>query len=198
MKKESNKDRVIAASLGLFNQSGTVAVTTNHIATHLHISPGNLYFHFSDRQEIVRHLFDRMCTDTYQVWYGDGRDLILRTPEELVELVFAVFYKYRFFHREMYHLRRIDPDLSALWKKHIKKMERLFLATYAQWVRQGWMRPLKDKHELQFISDTILITSNSFLNFYESTSKPARNRSIKVGAEYVLRLLMPYKTTSAH
>jgi AcrR family transcriptional regulator len=193
MKRETNKDRIITASLDLFNQSGTVSVTTNHIAAHLLISPGNLYFHYRDRQDIVRKLFERMCEETYQIWYGEDGNLVLRRPEELVEKVFEVFYKYRFFHREMYHLRRQDPQLSATWKKHIKKTERLFLATYSQWVRQGWMKPVADKAELQFISDTILITSSSFLNFYESAAKPARNRSIKVGADYVLRLLEPYK-----
>ena len=193
MKRESNKERIIAASLDLFNQSGTVAVTTNHIASHLLISPGNLYFHFRDRQDIVRQLFDRMCAEVYDVWYGGGPEVILRRPEELVELVFGVFYKYRFFHREMYHLRRIDPHLTALWKKHLKKTERLFFATYMQWVREGWMKPLQNKSELQFVSDTILITSSSFLNFYESAAKPARAKFIKDGAEYVLNLLQPYK-----
>lgn len=193
MKRETNKDRIISASLDLFNQSGTVAVTTNHIAAHLTISPGNLYFHYRDRQDIVRKLFDRMCEETYQIWYGEDGNLVLRRPEELVEKVFETFYKYRFFHREMYHLRRQDSQLHAAWKKHIKKTERLFLATYSQWVRQGWMRAVTDKNELQFISDTILITSTSFLNFYESAAKPARNRSVKIGAEYILRLLEPYK-----
>jgi len=195
VKRESNKDRILAAGLDLFNQSGTVAVTTNHIAAHLTISPGNLYFHFRDRQDIVRRLFDRMCAEMYDVWYGGGRDIILRRPEELIELVFGVFYKYRFFHREMYHLRRQDPQLSLAWKKHLKKTERLFFATYANWVRSGWMRPVKDKSELQFISDTILITSNSFLNFYESAAKPARTKSVRVGADYVLKLLAPYQVT---
>ncbi len=193
MKKESNKDRIIAASLDLFNQSGTVAVTTNHIAAHLLISPGNLYFHFSDRQEIVRQLFGRMCSEIYEIWNSSDPQASLRRPEGLVESVFGVFYKYRFFHREMYHLRRIDPQLTALWKKHLKKTERLFFATYAQWVRQGWMRPLKTKSEMQFIGDTILITSSSFLNFYESAAKPARSKFIKDGTDYVLKLLAPYK-----
>lgn len=196
MKRETNKDRILAAGLDLFNQAGTVAVTTNHIAAHLTISPGNLYFHFRDRQDIVRRLFDRMCGEMYDVWYAGGKEMILRRPEDLVEMVFGVFYKYRFFHREMYHLRRQDPQLSALWKRHLKKTERLFLATYSMWVRQGWMRPVKDKAELKFISDTILVTSNSFLNFYEGPTKPAGTRSVKMGVEYVMRLLAPYRMTA--
>lgn len=193
MKRETNKDRIINASLDLFNQSGTVAITTNHIASHLQISPGNLYFHFKDKKEIIRVLFARMCAETYAIWKNGGKEIILHQPESLIQMVFDQFYKYRFFHREMYHLRRSDPALAAMWKKHLAKTQRLLLATYGIWVRQGWMRSLKDKREMQFLSDTLLITSSAFLNFYESSEKPARDKSIKLGREYVTRFLEPYQ-----
>ena len=193
-KRVTNKDRIVNASLELFNQSGTVAITTNHIAAHLKISPGNLYFHFKDKQQIVRLLFQHMCEEIYAIWKEDGgKGVKLRRPKELIELVFSVFYKYRFFHREMYHLRRIDPELSALWKKHLLKTQRLLLATYAQWVRQGWMKSVRDKREMQFISDTLFITSSSFLHFFESSQKPARDRSVRMGMEYVQKFLEPYQ-----
>lgn len=192
-KRVTNKDRIIDASLELFNQSGAVAITTNHIAAHLGISPGNLYFHFKDKREIVRVLFQRMCGETYAVWKDQEQEHVLRKPRELIELVFSVFYKYRFFHREMYHLRRIDPELSNLWKKHLVKTQRLMLRTYTQWVRQGWMKSVRDKREMQFISDTLFITSSSFLNFFESSQKPARDRSVRMGMDYVQKFLEPYQ-----
>lgn len=192
MKRETNRDRILSASVDLFNQSGTVAVTTNHIAKHLGISPGNLYFHFSNKEEIVRELYQRMCQETYDVW-TDKPSEGARSPEQFVEQAFDVFYKYRFFHREMYHLRRNDPALTAHWKKHLAKTQRLMLLQYAHWVRQGSMKPVRDKRELQFIADTVLITSNAFLNFFESAQKPARNRSVRAGIDYVLKLLKPYR-----
>lgn len=192
MKRETNKDRILNASIDLFNQSGTVAVTTNHIAKHLGISPGNLYFHFSGKEEIIRNLYERMCRETYEVWSEKDAETS-RSPEQFVERAFEVFYKYRFFHREMYHLRRNDPALTAIWKKHLAKTQRLMFAQYAHWVRLGAMKPMRDKRELQFIADTVLITSNAFLNFFESEQKPARNRSVRAGIEYVLKLLQPYQ-----
>lgn len=191
MKRETNKDRILNASVDLFNQSGTVAITTNHIAKHLSISPGNLYFHFSNKEEIVRELYARMCSETYEVWAEKEGET--RTPEQFVEQAFGVFYKYRFFHREMYHLRRSDPQLTSNWKKHLGKTQRLMFSQYAQWVRQGSMKPMRDKRELQFIADSVLITSNAFLNFFESEQKPAKNRSLRAGVEYVLKLLQPYQ-----
>jgi AcrR family transcriptional regulator len=194
MKKARNKERILAASVELFNLSGVVAITTNHIAAHLSISPGNLYFHFRNKEEIIRELFDQMCSETYEVWAPNKKVGTYGTPRELVEGSFEVFWKYRFFHREMYHLRRKDPDLARKWKSHIAKTMRLLQATYNHWVKDGVMRKISKPREMQMISDTVLITSSSFLQFFESPEKPATRRSMRVGVEHILLFLLPYHT----
>ena len=55
----STKERILDASLALFNELGERKVTTNHIASHLQISPGNLYYHFKNKQAIIFALFER-------------------------------------------------------------------------------------------------------------------------------------------
>ena len=49
--------RIVEASLMLFNEEGERNISTNHIAAHLGISPGNLYYHFHSKDEIVNALF---------------------------------------------------------------------------------------------------------------------------------------------
>ena len=51
------KDKIIHCALKLFNEQGERQITTNHIAADLGISPGNLYYHFSNKQEIIRSIF---------------------------------------------------------------------------------------------------------------------------------------------
>ena len=51
------RDKIVFAALDLFNENGERNITTNHIAAHIEISPGNLYYHFNNKQEIVREIF---------------------------------------------------------------------------------------------------------------------------------------------
>ena len=192
MKKSTNRERILTASVELFNQSGVVAVTTNHIAAHLGISPGNLYFHFRNKEEIIRELFDRMCKQTYAVWMPNHQLDAHGAPLDLIEKSYEVYWHYRFFHREMYHLRRRDPALQLKWKQHMNKVVRLLHGVYLHWVQSGSMRKISDPAEMKMISDIVLITSSSYLQFYEAPDKPGTRRALRQGVDHILRLLLPY------
>ena len=195
MRVAKNRERILETSILLFNEMGVVAITTNHIADNLKISPGNLYFHFRNKEEIVRELFDRMCEATYNLWKDESNSTF--TPLQLLQRSFELFWEYRFFHREMYHLRRKDPLLARRWRKHMLKTVRLLQARYLAWVKAGVMKKLTDPDEMQMIADVVLITSSSFLQFYESRERPASNKAIKTGVRHIARLLLPYHSESS-
>ena len=188
MKSARNRERILLASVDLFNQSGLVAVTTNHIAARLDISPGNLYFHFRNKEQIVLELFERMCAETYEAW----RRSECARPLGLIEVSFDTFFKYRFFHREMYHLRRRDPELAARWRSHLRKTMRLLQGAFASWQREGHLNRRADSGELRMIADAVLIASSWFLQFFESAEKPATRRPLRQGVEHVARIMLPY------
>jgi AcrR family transcriptional regulator len=56
----STRSSILDAALELFNDRGKAAVSTNHIAAALDIGPGNLYYHFRIKQDIIQALFERL------------------------------------------------------------------------------------------------------------------------------------------
>ena len=51
--KQNTYQRIIESALVLFNEEGERNISTNHISAHLGISPGNLYYHFRNKDEII-------------------------------------------------------------------------------------------------------------------------------------------------
>jgi len=63
-----NKDRIIKIAIELFNDYGTKVITTNHIAKEIGISPGNLYYHFKNKFDIIRSISDKFNTELESVF----------------------------------------------------------------------------------------------------------------------------------
>ena len=118
------RDRIIEAARALFNEKGASRVTTNHIAAAMGISPGNLYYHFRDKEEIIREIFRRIVAD-FDVLYSVPKDF---TPT--VTGFFAIFtstcdlyYTYRFFYLELATLLGRDGELK---KKYLANLRARF------------------------------------------------------------------------
>ena len=57
------RKRILETALRLFNEFGTAAVSTNRIAAEAGISPGNLYYHYRNKEEIIRGLVEDLLAD---------------------------------------------------------------------------------------------------------------------------------------
>lgn len=189
------KERILVISVELFNRSGVQAVTTNHIAKALGISPGNLYFHYKNKEEIIVELFKRMCSETYLLWKPKRKASVFNLVD-FIDKNFELYWRYRFFHREMYTLRRKDPQLAKLWRKHIQKMMKLMEILYRHWVRDDVMQPLASVDEMLFVSEVLLASATSFMQFFESADRAPGKRSIERGKRHLVRWLRPYMTGS--
>jgi len=117
MKMTDTKTRILDAALTLFNEQGTDNVTTNHIAQALGMSPGNLYYHYRNKAEIVRALFaciQAAWAENYAV--PAGMSPSLEMAEHIVAGNFEIQARYRFFFRDLTLLLHADPELAAAYR----------------------------------------------------------------------------------
>ena len=106
------KDKIVFTALELFNQQGERNITTNHIAAHLAISPGNLYYHYRNKQEIVRAIFKLYSSELLERFtppYGEQESLALL--KQYLDSIFTLMWKYRFFYINLPEILRRDEQL---------------------------------------------------------------------------------------
>jgi len=107
------RDKIIQASIELFNEQGERNVTTNHIAAHLAISPGNLYYHFRNKEDIILSIYEEyarsLLLDTLPQVSAEAKPL-----DSLIlymDSVFQTTMKFRFFYRNLPVLLDKNPVL---------------------------------------------------------------------------------------
>ncbi len=111
------KDRILTAALRLFNDRGERNVSTNHIAAALGISPGNLYYHFRNKHEIVFQLFLRYQQEVQGFMaLPQGRQPTFQDKVRYLEAILNSMWDYRFLHRDLQHLLQDDERLRSAYR----------------------------------------------------------------------------------
>lgn len=110
----STKDKIIQTSIALFNQFGERAITTNHIASEMGISPGNLYYHFKNKEDILRHIFGLYKTHLQDNFTPMDKNLDVMPQlagylDSLVELM----WRFNFFYNNLTDILSRDKELKA-------------------------------------------------------------------------------------
>lgn len=196
-RKMKTKERILLGSLDLFNLNTANEVTTNDIAKELKMSPGNLYFHYKNKEQIIRELFKRLAQETNLIWKPQTKLAKKNEKIQLVDFIdrnLQLYWKFRFFHRELYTLRKKDPELSKLWRLHLKKMSRLMIILYKHWVRAGVMLPIESVSEMEFVGELLFVASNSFMQFFETVDRAPHQKTIEKARRHITRMLTPYLT----
>jgi AcrR family transcriptional regulator len=118
VRTERTRRRILDESLRLFNEHGEESVTTADIAAALGISPGNLYYHYRNKDQIVSELFGRLeeRLDIEPRVDGDAAQAI----EDLwlyLHLMLEGIWDFRFFYRNLHGVARRDRRLRERFNR---------------------------------------------------------------------------------
>jgi len=184
------RQRILDASLAMFNEQGEPNVTTNHIADELEISPGNLYYHFRNKDDIIEQLFQRYeeRMDTALV-APEGR---LRDLEDIwlqLHLVFEAIWDYRFLYRDLVDILSRNRRLRMRFARILKRAADNAHSGMRGLVQAGVMRA--SAVEIEATATNILVVATFWLNYASVRGDRDEHEAIRLGIVQVMMLLSP-------
>ncbi|HEN9587010.1 TPA: TetR/AcrR family transcriptional regulator [Acinetobacter baumannii] len=154
------KDRILQISLQLFNERGERSVTTNHIAAELGISPGNLYYHFRNKHEIIKELMHQYQVETLEM-LSLPEDRLLTTNDKInyFQVLSGQLWNYRFIHRDVYHLVESNEDFKKIYPRFAGQVMQQGQRIYQAFVDAGLMKMTPSEIEALIINLWIVLTN---------------------------------------
>jgi AcrR family transcriptional regulator len=112
------RERILELSLRLFNEFGEPNISTTVIAEQLVISPGNLYYHFRNKDDIVNSIFVEFDSKiAHRLAVPSGRRPTIDDVWAYLHLMFELVWRYRFFYRDMNDLLSRNRTLELQFKQ---------------------------------------------------------------------------------
>lgn len=189
----TTKERILAAAVALFNQHGTAQVSTNHIADTAGISPGNLYYHFRNKEAIIRASCDQLFALTATM-FEPSTDCLptLADVQGWVRANFAVTWQYAFVYRELPALIKHDPALAATYAS-VRQRGYSGFHTLIDMLREaGVLLPTVTPDICEQLADLCWLLSESWLTALDLQGVPSNNVHMQRGIDLMLLVLKPY------
>lgn len=191
--KRRTRERILEASLRLFNDFGEPNVTTTAIADELNISPGNLYYHFHSKDEIVNALYADFEKEILATLAAPSRR---RADVEdawlFLHLLFESIWRYRFLYRDLDDLLSRNRNLEIHFKQILAHKVKTATALCEGLVATGQMAA--SPAEIQALARNMTVVATYWLS-YEFACNPRQKQNGETlgrGVYQVMSMLAPF------
>ncbi len=189
---QDTRTRITDAALALFNGDGAHAVSTRHVAAKLGISPGNLYYHFANKEEIVLALYERIEADLLGILAPPPApvpsfDAVLAYLDRLL----AHLWSYRFFYRDLTGLLQDVPGLKDRYRGLAERAQENARQIFRRMIEQGWMEA--DDEQVELLAANAWIVLSQWFTHWQvmSRRKSLQSSDIQEGIRHLVALFSP-------
>ncbi|CCN80354.1 putative Transcriptional regulator, TetR family [Vibrio nigripulchritudo SFn27] len=192
------KLKIVLTALELFNERGERNVTTNHIAENLNISPGNLYYHFRNKQEIIQSIYDIYENELLTSFVPIESDNSVKLFETYMGSIFNMMWKYRFFYANLPEIISNDAELHERYSATQTRLRENLRQICLQF-REAKLLEMNDKEQETTITTMHLITTNWF-NYQTGLKHETKVMKSDVinGIKQMLSVIQPYATSKGN
>ena len=200
-KPRRTAERILEVALELFNRFGEPNGSTTLISAEMNISPGNLYYHYPAKDELINALFDR---------YERALNQLLQAAEDVRDIehawlffhmLFELIWQYRFLYRDLNDLlsknRRLETHFQFVLKHKSRAVQQVLAALSVG-------NPLRvEPRQAEAAANAMVVVLTYWLS-YEYVRDPRHAlepqhaaAALARGAYHVLCLLMPHLDAAA-
>ena len=188
------KDRIIAGSIELFNLQGERNVTTNHIAAHLGISPGNLYYHYRNKDDIIRSIYKLYEKNLDQMFQPQAEASVgMDDMLYYLDRVFYSMWQFRFFYANLPDILARDDELH---KRYLVAQQRLYqrMITILQQMRSLQLIQLDDDM-VSDLAHTLKLVVTFWISYqHTQTQQMITKETVSQGVIKVIGIFKGYLT----
>ena len=195
-KPRRTAERILEVTLELFNRFGEPNVSTTLISAELGISPGNLYYHYPAKEELINSLFDRYEKSLGELLHAADNVHNVEDAWLFFHMLFELIWQYRFLYRDLNDLlsknRRLETHFQFVLKNKGLAVQKVLDGL----ARNNAMQI--ERRDVEPVATAMVVVLTYWLS-YEYVRDPRRalepasaGPALLRGPFHVLSLLLPY------
>lgn len=187
------RERVLEVALQLFNEFGEPNTTTSLIASEMQISPGNLYYHYRNKDEIVAALCGEFEREMGRVLAGpQAAQVQIEDIWRQMHETFDMVWRYRFLYRDLNDILTRNRAVEVQFKRILELSEKAALAACERLCAAGEMAA--SRLERLALADNLVVVATYWLSYeyVRNPRQPLGEVAIRRGAFQVLAIAAPH------
>ncbi|MDQ3188965.1 MAG: TetR/AcrR family transcriptional regulator [Pseudomonadota bacterium] len=196
------RERILDVSLQLFNDFGEPNVNTTLISEEMKISPGNLYYHFKNKDDIINCIFQQFEREIDQLLaVPTARSANVEDAWLFLHLLFEQIWKYRFFYHDLNNLLANNRTLEIKFKQLLNEKVRVARRLCEGLQNDGELSA--NPSEVEALATNMVVIATYWLS-YSYVLDPRRSNepavvsaALQRGCYQVMALTAPYLTGDA-
>lgn len=195
-KPRRTAERILEVTLDLFNRFGEPNVSTTLISAELGISPGNLYYHYPAKDELINALFGRYEKALSELLGATDNVRNVEDAWLFFHMLFELIWQHRFLYRDLNDLLSKNRKLETHFQSVLQQKNQAMAAVLGG-LQQGGALSMQVREAVPTANAMVVLLSYwlsyEYVRDPRNALEPERaNEALMRGAFHVLGLLLPY------
>ena len=185
MKSKKTRERILDASLEMFNKKKASNVSTVQISAAMKISPGNLYYYYANKEDVIRCIWEERMSSILNELLEKTENI--KSAADLLDYLkewMEYLINYRFFYTELSTLFINDEKLVELYQDTYKKMRDTFTDLVVRFGEEGYIINDDDVSKILSLQSAVA-SAVHMLNRYDVYSDKGINDEAFIGFSWI-------------